>query len=102
MAIDRNTVNWFGHCKYVVLTCLFVLLVQTQTAFGQVDQGSVSGTVQDASGAVVPNAKVTLLNKDVGLSLEPTTKAGGEYIFTPVRIGNYSVSATAPGFSTTI
>src|SRR5216683_3352920 len=101
MAIDRNAVNWFGRCKYVVLTCLFVLLVQTQTAFGQVDQGSVSGTVQDASGAVVPNAKVTLLNKDVGLSLETTTKAGGEYIFTPVRIGNYSVSATAPGFSTT-
>ncbi len=37
MAIDRNAVNWFGRCKYVVLTCLFVLLVQTQTAFGQVD-----------------------------------------------------------------
>jgi hypothetical protein len=101
MAIDRKTVNWLERCKYVVLTCLFVLLVQTQTAFGQVDQGSVSGTVQDASGALVPNAKVTLLNKDVGLSLETTTKASGEYIFTPVRIGNYSLSVTAPGFATT-
>jgi hypothetical protein len=101
MAIDRKTVNWLERCKYVVLTCLFVLLVQTQTAFGQVDQGSVSGTVQDASGAVVPNAKVTLLNRDQGLSLETTTKASGEYIFTPVRIGNYSLSVTAPGFATT-
>jgi hypothetical protein len=100
MAIDRKAVNWLERCKYVVLTCLFVLLVQTQTALGQVDQGSVSGTVQDASGAVVPNAKVTLLNKDVGLSLETTTKGSGEYIFTPVRIGNYSLSVTAPGFST--
>src|SRR5437868_2990558 len=101
MAIDRKAVNWLERCKYVVLACLFVLLVQTQTALGQVDQGSVSGTVQDASGAVVPNAKVTLLNKDVGLSLEATTKGSGEYIFTPVRIGNYSLSVTAPGFATT-
>src|SRR5438445_4335078 len=101
MAIDRKAVNWLERCKYVVLTCLFILLVQTQTTFGQVDQGSVSGTVQDASGAVVPNAKVTLLNKDQGLSLETTTQASGEYVFTPVRIGNYSVSVTAPGFSTT-
>jgi Carboxypeptidase regulatory-like domain/TonB-dependent Receptor Plug Domain len=101
MAIDRNAVNWFGRCAYVSLTCLFFLLVQTRTVFGQVDQGSVSGIVQDASGAVIPNAKVTLLNKDVGLSMETTTQANGEYTFTPVRIGNYSVSVTAPGFSTT-
>jgi hypothetical protein len=101
MAIDRNAVNWFERCKYVALTCLFLLLVQTQIVFGQVDQGAVSGVVQDASGAVIPNAKVTLLNKDQGLSLETTTKASGEYIFTPVRIGNYSLSVTAPGFSTT-
>jgi hypothetical protein len=101
MAIDRNDVNWFERSKYIALTCLFFLLVQTQIVFGQVDQGSVSGVVQDASGAVVPNAKVTLLNKDQGLSLETATQANGEYTFTPVRIGNYSLSVTAPGFSTT-
>ena len=101
MAIDRNAVNWFGRYTYISLTCLFFLLVQAQNVFGQVDQGSVGGTVTDASGAVVPNAKVTLLNKDQGLSLETTTKASGEYIFTPVRIGNYSLSVTAPGFATT-
>jgi hypothetical protein len=100
MALDRN-VNWFGRFTHLSLTCLFLLVVQTQIVFGQVDQGSVSGTVTDASGAVIPNAKVTLLNKDVGLSLETTTKGSGEYIFTPVRIGNYSLSVTAPGFSTT-
>src|SRR3984893_14850077 len=101
MAIDRNAVNWFGRFTYLSFTCLFFLLVQTKTVFGQVDQGSVSGTIQDASGAVVPNAKVTLLNKDVGLSLETTPEGIGEYIFTPVRIGNYSLSVTAPGFFTT-
>jgi Carboxypeptidase regulatory-like domain len=101
MAIDRNALNWFRRLPYLSLTCLLLLLVQAQTVFGQVDQGSVEGTVTDASGAVIPNAKVTLLNKDQGLSLETTTKANGDYIFTPVRIGNYSLSVTAPGFSTT-
>src|SRR5262249_26176220 len=101
MAINRNRVNWFGRIVGATLACMFFLLVQTQTVFGQVDQGSVEGVVQDASGAVVPNAKVILLNKDQGLSLETTTKGGGEYIFTPVRIGNYSLSVSAPGFATT-
>src|ERR1700733_2335672 len=101
MAVDRNAMNWLRGFTYLSLTCLFFLLVQTGVVFGQVDQGSISGVVQDSSGAVIPNAKVTLLNKDIGLSLETTTKGSGEYIFTPIRIGNYSVSVMAPGFSTT-
>src|SRR5947208_1988844 len=101
MAIDRSAADWFGRSKYITLACLLYGLLQAPTLFAQVDQGSVSGTVLDPTGAVVPNAKVTLLNKDVGLSLETTTKGSGEYIFTPVRIGNYSLSVTAPGFATT-
>ncbi len=101
MAIDRNVTKWFRRFGYITVTCLLFLLLQTQAVFGQVDQGSVAGNVQDPTGAFVPNAKVTLLNKDVGLSLESTTNGSGEYIFTPVRIGNYSLTVTAPGFSTT-
>ena len=71
------------------------------SAFGQVDEGSVTGLVQDATGAVVPNAKVTLLNTDQGLTQTTNTDSSGVYTFSPVRIGNYSVSATAPGFSVT-
>ncbi len=44
---------------------------------------------------------MTLLNTDQGLTLSTTTNSGGEYTFSPVRIGHYSVSATAPGFTTT-
>ncbi len=77
------------------------LLIQSQRGFGQVDEGSISGTIQDPSGAVVANATVTLLNTDVGLSLETTTNGSGQYIFSPVRIGHYTVTATASGFSTT-
>jgi len=101
MALDRKVTKWFRRFGCITVTCLLFLVVQATVAFGQVDQGSVFGNVQDSTGAFVPNAKVTLLNKDVGLSLETTTNSSGEYIFTPVRIGNYSLTITAPGFSTT-
>ena len=100
MATDRNVFSCFRRVAYVVFACLF-LLVQPQHLLGQVDEGAINGLVQDSSGAVVPNAHVTLLNTDQGLTLETTTGASGEYIFSPVRIGHYTVTVTAPGFSTT-
>jgi Carboxypeptidase regulatory-like domain/TonB dependent receptor/TonB-dependent Receptor Plug Domain len=101
MAFDRSAMSWFRRFGYITLTCLCFLLAQTQCAFGQVDEGAINGTVQDASGAIVPDAHVTLLNTDQGLSLETNTNSSGVYIFSPVRIGHYTVTVTTPGFSTT-
>src|SRR5579885_2306090 len=102
MAFQRNTFRRFRFFSVITFSYLcFLLLLSGRTAFAQVDEGSIAGVVQDPSGAVVPNAKVTLLNTDVGLSLETTTSSSGQYIFSPVRIGHYSVSATSAGFSTT-
>ena len=83
------------------LACLCFLLLQAPCALAQVDQGSITGVVSDQSGAVVSNAKVTLLNTDQGLTLETTADNSGVYTFSPVRIGHYSITVTAPGFSTT-
>jgi hypothetical protein len=66
-----------------------------------VDEGAISGTVQDTSGAVVPNAQVTLLNTDQGITLETKTNSSGFYTFNPVRAGNYTVTVTAQGFAKT-
>src|ERR1700751_2024659 len=100
MAIDRNVFPWFRRVAYVTFACIF-LLAQPQHLFGQVDAGAIDGVVQDSSGAAVPNAKVTLLNTDQGITLETTTGSTGEYVFSPVRIGHYTLTVTAPGFSTT-
>jgi hypothetical protein len=100
MAVDRNVFPWFRRIAYIAFACLF-LLAQPQHLFGQVDEGAINGVVQDSSGAAVPNAHVTLVNTDQGLTLESTTGAAGEYIFSPVRIGHYTLTVTAPGFSTT-
>ncbi|WP_348269870.1 carboxypeptidase regulatory-like domain-containing protein [Edaphobacter paludis] len=67
----------------------------------QVDQGAVTGVVTDSTGAAIANAKVTLNATDTGLALERETNGNGIYTFSPVKIGKYSVSATAPGFTTT-
>src|SRR5271170_6650906 len=97
----QNILSSFRSFVRITFTCLCFLLLQSQYGFAQVDEGSVSGAVQDPTGAVVANAKVTLLNTDVGLTLETVTTSSGQYIFSPVRIGHYTVSASAAGFSTT-
>ncbi len=80
--------------------CVF-LLFPALAAVGQVDQGTITGLVQDPSGAVVPNAKVTVTATDMGLVLERNANGSGNYTFSPLKIGNYKISATAPGFQTT-
>jgi hypothetical protein len=101
MALDRNIVKWFKSVGYITLAWLCFVLFQGQYAMAQVDEGAIFGTVQDTSGAVVPGALVTLLNKDQGNTLQTKSGGNGEYSFSPVRIGHYSVSATAKGFSKT-
>ncbi len=85
----------------ITLSIFSFLLIQNRQALAQIDEGSITGTVTDQTGAVIPNAQVTLLNTDVNLSLTTVTDAAGGYTFSPVRIGHYTVSATAPGFATT-
>src|SRR5271163_4988332 len=99
MGYDRNFSRRFKFFGCINLISICVLLAPC--AFAQVDEGSITGLVQDPTGAVIPNAKVTLLNTDQGLSQTTNTEGSGVYTFSPVRIGNYTVSATAPGFSVT-
>ncbi len=67
----------------------------------QVDTGSITGVIADASGAVVSGAKVTLTNEGTGASLTTTTGADGIYKFSPVRVGSYKLDVTSQGFQTT-
>ena len=73
-----------------------------RTLQAQVDTGSITGTVTDASGAIVSAAKVTLTNEGTGTSLSTVTGTDGVYNFSPVRIGTYKLDASAGGFKTVI
>ena len=83
------------------LACLGGALLGSRSAWAQLDQGTITGVIQDNTGAVIPGAKVTLTSTDNGLVLQSTADSSGIYNFSPIKIGNYSVSATAPGFETT-
>ena len=83
--------------------CLFLLTLgisMAAIAWGQADQGAITGTIKDSSGAVIPNAKVSLTNLDTNLQLEAKTDGAGVYTFEPVKIGRYSIQVSQPGFQT--
>jgi hypothetical protein len=67
-------------------------------AFSQVDSGGIRGTVKDRSGAVVSGAKVTLTNEDTSLTTETVTSDDGNYSFTPIKIGTYTLEVELQGF----
>ncbi len=84
-----------------VLLGILLVLVPARTLFAQVDQGTITGVVQDPSGAVIANANVTLTNTEIGQVLKAKSDGGGIYVFSPVKIGSYQISASAAGFETT-
>src|ERR1700691_2590255 len=61
--------------------------------------GSVSGTVRDASGAVIPNATVTATNIDTGVHATVTTNGSGFYSFPQLNIGRYTIAIEKGGFN---
>lgn len=84
---------------FLALAILATALLPCTSLYAQVDTGSIQGTISDSSGAVLPNAKVTLTNEGTSLSLTVTAGSDGTYAFNPVRIGTYSLTAEAPGFA---
>ncbi len=80
---------------------LLLLPGLSEHARAQADQGAITGLITDNSGAVVGNADVTLTSVDTGLTLQTKTDSSGNYVFSPIKIGNYKVTATAEGFSST-
>lgn len=60
--------------------------------------GGLSGVVTDPSEAVMPGAKVELRDRAKGINQMKTTNSGGEYLFSFVAPGNYTLTATHSGF----
>lgn len=101
MGHDRKAFSRSGVIAFAVVAALSLLLASAPYALGQVDEGAITGTVLDTTGAVVPNAQVTLINTDQGITLETKSSGSGGYTFSPVKVGHYSLKVTAQGFATT-
>lgn len=83
-----------------MLLLLFALaLGASLTAKAQfLDQGALTGVVQDASGAAIPGAEVTLKNPETSFTQTTKSNESGVYVFSPIKIGTYTVTVKAEGF----
>ena len=88
------------HSTLFVTALAALFFVFAVSGFAQTDQGTITGTVKDSSGAVISDAQVTVTNVDTGLALEAKSNRSGVFVFSPLKIGNYTLSASSQGFET--
>ena len=78
----------------------YLASIGAPVAEAQADLGSVSGTVTDATGAVVPNASITITNVATGAQRVSASNAQGEYSITQLPAADYRIVVSAAGFDT--
>jgi hypothetical protein len=79
------------------LTALAFLLLSTLAAYGQGDNGSITGTIKDPSGASVVNVSIDVRNSETGAVFHSGTSNTGNYVV-PVPAGQYELTVQAAGF----
>ena len=88
--------------NHMFLVLIAGLVWGGQLASSQATDGTMSGTVSDSSGAVLPGAEVVILNEETGLSRTVRTDAAGRYSAPALSLGRYRITASLSGFQTEI
>jgi len=83
----------------VVLLSLVVLSSVPRGLFAQTDRATLTGTISDPSGAVVPGVQVIATNPASGLQLQSSSNTLGFYSLVNLPIGQYTLAASKPGFA---
>src|SRR6478672_10032978 len=78
------------------LTCLICVY----SVYAQGDRGTLTGTIADSTGRVVPNAEVTVKNEGTGIAASTVTGESGSYTMPLLNIGKYTIIARVAGFKT--
>src|SRR6266567_8718525 len=79
-------------------TYLWKLVALAVAAYGQTSRGTVTGTIVDASGAVIVGARVVLAGTETGVRRSTLSNEAGIYRFDAVDLGKYELGVTHPGF----
>ena len=80
------------------LFLLFLMILSSGSVLIAQVTGSITGTVRDSSGAVIPGAKVTVSNAEHGIHRNAVSNSAGDYLVQGLGEGTYTVSVSAPGF----
>lgn len=83
---------------FAVTALVFSLVFLAGTSIAQIATTSLRGVIRDPSGAVVPDAKITLTNAANGQTLSATSNGAGEYAFTQIPPAHYTINVSATGF----
>ena len=92
-----------GFIERGLAACFLVigLFASSAPMHGQLTEaGTITGTVTDQTGAVVPGAAVTITNVGTGVAMSLTTNGSGEFAQVGLNVGNYSVAVSMAGFET--
>ena len=84
----------------VLSLALAVLFALPALSYGQTFRGGITGTVTDASGAVLPGVQVVAVETATGISYKAVSSSAGEFAFSNLPVGNYTVTVAAAGFAT--
>ena len=87
---------------YLLLTLMFTIIFLPAPGWAQVTGATLSGTVADASGAVVPETRLSIKNLLTDIVTVVTTDSSGFYTAPNLLPGTYEITASAPGFATAI
>src|SRR5271168_5177468 len=94
-----TTAYWRRLASYGLLALVALLLSRTPT-IAQQTLGGILGTITDASGAVVSAVKAELVSDSTGLTRSVTAKSNGEFAFSDLPAGSYTLTFTHDGFET--
>src|SRR5438552_10834269 len=94
----RQEVKLKGIFKVLVL--VFATLFGSTLLLAQQNVGKILGSVHDPSGATIPGARITVQHLASGQKWETVATGAGEYVFSALQIGEYSLRAGAAGFKT--
>lgn len=84
------------------LFSIALLLCCALFAVAQAGRGGINGLITDSTGAIIPNATVTVQNEGTGVKVATASTAAGLYSFISLNPGTYDVSVSAKGFETTV
>jgi hypothetical protein len=85
--------------RYIYLFFLVFVSATTPLLIAQTFRGGIAGSIQDSSGATVPNAQISLLGTETGYKRDMVSTSSGDYSFQDLPLGNYTIQVTAAGFS---
>ena len=88
------------HHSSKTLLCAFLAALMAAAVWAQVPVGTISGTVTDESGAVVPGVTITARNKATSLERSVTSSSEGSYSIPALAAGEYEVTFKMNGFRT--